>query len=42
MERNIVRFIEFSKLSNDANLLAEKVLEHIPKQIEDYYRINGI
>ena len=42
MERNIVRFIEFSKLSNDANLLAEKVLEKIPSQIEDYYRINGI
>ncbi len=41
-ERNNVQFVEFSKIFNDGNLLAEKVLEKIPKQIEEYYRINGI
>jgi len=34
--------VEFSKYENDSDLLAEKVLKEIPKQIEEYYRLHGI
>jgi len=41
-ERDIVQFVEFSKFENNGDLLAEKVLKEIPKQIEEYYRLHGI
>ena len=41
-ERDIVQFVEFSKFENDGAALAEKVLQEIPNQIEEYYRLHGI
>lgn len=35
--RDIVQFVEFNSVGNDPKKLAEKVLEEIPMQIEEYY-----
>ncbi len=40
--RDIVQFVEFDKLGNDPKVLSEKVLEEIPKQVEEYFQIMGI
>jgi hypothetical protein len=37
--RDIVQFVEFSSFNNNPTLLAEKVLEEIPNQLLDYYRM---
>ena len=37
--RDIVQFVEFNKFNNDPILLAEKVLEEVPRQLEDYYKM---
>ena len=37
--RDIVQFVEFAKYNNDATILAEKVLEEVPKQVVDYYKM---
>ena len=44
-ERNLVQFVELKKYQNEGELtdiIAEKVLKEIPKQIEEYYRLHGI
>jgi len=40
--RNIVHFVNSSNLNNDENLLAEKALENIPFQIEEYCNLKGL
>jgi hypothetical protein len=35
--RDIVQFVEYNSVGNDPKKLAEKVLEEIPTQIEEYY-----
>lgn len=40
--RDIVQFVEFDKLGNDPKVLSEKVLEEIPRQVEEFYRIVNI
>ena len=37
--RDIVQFVEFNKFNNDPILLAEKVLEEGPGQLEAYYKM---
>jgi len=37
--RDIVQFVEFTKFDNNPTLLAEKVLEEVPKQLEGYYKL---
>jgi len=39
--RDIIQFVEFRKFNNDQNVLAEEVLEEIPKQVEEYYSMVG-
>jgi len=40
-KRDIVQFVEFRKFNNDPKVLAEQVLEEVPKQIEEYYSMIG-
>jgi len=40
--RNIVQFVNFSEFENDGVLLAAKVLEEIPFQIEEYHRMRPL
>jgi len=40
--RDVVQFVEFEKLKNDPKILSEKVLEEIPHQLEEFFRIKGI
>lgn len=37
--RDIVQFVEFNKFGNNSAVLAEKVLEEIPRQVEQFYRM---
>lgn len=37
--RDIVQFVEFGKFGNNPTLLAEKVLEEIPRQVVNYYKM---
>jgi len=37
--RDIVQFVEFNRFGNNPALLAEKVLEEVPRQVENYYRM---
>jgi len=39
-QRDLVQFVPFFKFQNDEKLLAEEVLEEIPFQVEEYFRIN--
>ena len=36
-ERDIVQFVPFSKVQFDPQLLANEVLEEVPKQMTDYF-----
>ena len=40
--RDIVQFVEFDKLKNDPKVLSEKVLEEIPRQFEEYFRMVNV
>ena len=40
--RDLVQFVPFNKYRNDPNMLAEQVLEEIPRQIMEYYTMNKI
>jgi len=40
--RDCVQFVEFKSCQNDAILLAAKVLEEVPAQVEKYYSKNNI
>ena len=40
--RDLVQFVPFNKYRNDPNMLAEQVLEEIPRQIIEYYTMNKI
>ena len=39
--RDIVQFVEFTKFDNDAVKLSEQVLEEVPKQLEDYFKMKN-
>jgi len=41
-KRDLVQFVPFSEFHHDGEKLAEKVLEEIPRQIEDYYSLNNL
>ena len=36
-KRDIVQFVEYNQVGNNPQKLAEKVLEELPKQVEDYF-----
>ncbi len=40
--RDIVQFVHFNKYRNNTNMLAEKVLGEIPRQIIEYYSMNSL
>ncbi len=40
--RDLVQFVPFGKFENDGKRLAAEVLEEIPRQIEEYFRLNNI
>ncbi len=40
--RDLVQFVPFNKYENNDKLLAEQVLEEIPRQIEEYFQMNNI
>jgi hypothetical protein len=40
--RDLVQFVPFGKFENNGKKLAAEVLEEIPKQIEEYFRMNNI
>ena len=37
--RDIVQFVEFNRYGNNPVVLAEKVLEEVPRQVENYYHL---
>jgi len=37
--RDIVQFVDFNKFNNDPIALAEQVLEEVPRQVEDYFKM---
>jgi len=39
--RDIVQFVEFNKFGNNPTLLSEKVLEEIPRQVEQFFRMKN-
>jgi hypothetical protein len=40
--RDIVQFVEFNKFGNDPKSLSEKVLEEIPRQVEEFFKMVGV
>ena len=40
--RDLVQFVEFSKFKNNGVDLAKEVLEELPRQVEEYYRMMNI
>ena len=40
-KRDIVQFVPFNKFNGDAGKLAEEVLQEIPKQIEEYFKMSN-
>ena len=40
--RDLVQFVPFYKYQNEGSKLAEQVLEEVPKQLVEYYRLIGI
>lgn len=40
--RDIVQFVHFNKYRNNPDMLAEKVLEEIPRQLIEYYSMNSL
>lgn len=40
-KRDLVQFVQFNKFEGNANKLAEEVLQEIPRQVEEYYRLTG-
>jgi len=40
-QRDLVQFVPFNKF-NDEKKLSEEVLAEVPRQVEDYYRINNL
>ena len=40
-KRDIVQFVPFNKFHGDSSKLAEEVLQEIPKQIEEYFKMTN-
>ena len=40
--RDLVQFVPFSKFQNNGIKLAEQVLEEVPQQICEYYKMNNL
>jgi hypothetical protein len=40
--RDLVQFVEFGKYQNQPTKLAEEVLQEIPRQVEEYYKLKNI
>ena len=38
-QRDLVQFVQFSKLSNSGTALAKEVLEELPRQVSEYYQL---
>ena len=39
--RDLVQFVEFNKFMNDEHMLAANVLEEVPRQVEEYYKMKN-
>jgi hypothetical protein len=42
VSRDIVQFVPFREVQNDPMILAKKVLEEIPKQVNEYFQSRNI
>ena len=40
--RDLVQFVPFNRYRGNPNILAEQVLEEVPRQIIEYYTMNNI
>lgn len=40
-KRDLVQFVEFNKFEGDSQKLAEEVLQEVPRQVEEYYRLTN-
>ena len=40
--RDLVQFVPFNKYRNNPNMLAEQVLEEVPRQVIEYYTMNNL
>ena len=40
--RDLVQFVPFGKMENNGKKLASEVLEEVPRQIEEYFRMQKI
>ena len=40
--RDMIQFVPFNKYESNEKILANEVLREIPKQIEEYFKINNI
>ena len=40
-KRDLVQFVEFNKFENNPTKLAEEVLQEIPRQVEEYFRLTN-
>ena len=40
--RDLVQFVPFNKYRNNPNILAEQVLEEVPRQVIEYYTMNNL
>jgi hypothetical protein len=40
--RDLVQFVPFYQYQNDGTKLAEQVLEEVPRQVVDFYKMKGI
>jgi hypothetical protein len=40
-KRDLVQFVEFNKYEKDSTKLAEEVLQEIPRQVEEYYKLTN-
>ena len=41
-QRDLVQFVEFSKVNNNGVELAREVLEELPRQVEEYHQLVGL
>jgi hypothetical protein len=38
-KRDLVQFVEFSKYESNVTKLTEEVLQEVPRQVEEYYKL---
>ncbi len=40
-KRDLVQFVEFNKFENNINKLTEEVLQEVPRQVEEYFKLTN-